>query len=111
LLFLPLTSFGYRVAYTIWTLVSVALLVVVARMLESHGNVSLALSQYARISVDFGLILVLFLTFAPRQYVAAARPRLHPHLVIYTLVFILLLRGKNFWLMRAGRQGYSSFSC
>ena len=65
LLFLPLTSFGYRVAYTIWTLVSVALLVVVARMLESHGNLSLALSQYARISVDFGLILVLFLTFAP----------------------------------------------
>ena len=78
---MPLTSFGYQVAYTIWILVSVALLVVVARMLESDGNVSLASSQYARIPVDFGLILVPFLTFAPSHYVAAARPRLHAHVV------------------------------
>jgi hypothetical protein len=58
-------------------------------MLESHGNVSLALSQYARISVDFGLILVLFLTFAPATTSLLLGQDSMLMLFIYTLVFIL----------------------
>jgi hypothetical protein len=65
LLFVPLTYCSYQAAYTIWTLVSVALLAFAALKLKSHTNVSLAISQYARMRADFGLLLVLLLTFAP----------------------------------------------
>jgi hypothetical protein len=65
LIFVPLTFFNYNFAYTCWILVGTLLLILAALMLEARNQVTLALSQYARIPADFGLLLILFLTFAP----------------------------------------------
>jgi len=97
LLFVPLTYCSYQVAYTIWTLVSVALLALAALMLKSHSNVSLAISQYARMRADFGLLLVLFLTFAPATTALLLGQDSMLMLFLYTLVFVLLVRGLDFW--------------
>ncbi len=96
LLFVPLTSFGYQSAYTIWTLLSVMLLILSARMLNSHANVSLALSQYTRLRADLGLLLVVLLTFAPVTTSLLLGQDSMFLFFIYTAVFVLFRRGKCF---------------
>src|ERR1700739_853158 len=65
LLFVPFILLGYRAAYTVWVLLSVGLLIFAAVIVESNTNVLSALSRYARIQADFGLMLLLFMTFSP----------------------------------------------
>ena len=65
LLFAPFTFLSYRAAYISWVLISVGLLVWAAVIIESNTKVILASSQYARMQADFGLVLLLFMTFAP----------------------------------------------
>jgi len=99
LLFLPLTFFSYRAAYTLWTLVSVGLLVGAALLIESQAKVSLTISRYARVRADFGLAFVLFLTFAPATTCLLLGQDSMLMLLIYTLVFVLMRSGAEF---RAG---------
>ena len=99
LLFVPLTYFSYRAAYTLWTVASLGLLVSAALLIESRTKVSLAISQYARVSADFGLVLVICLTFAPATTCLLLGQDSMLMLLIYTLVFVLLKRGTEF---RAG---------
>ncbi len=99
LLFVPFTYFSYRTAYTLWTLLSLALLTGAAWLIESRTGVSLAVSQYARIPADFGLVLVIFLTFGPATTCLLLGQDSMLILFIYTLAFVLLQRGAG-W--RAG---------
>ena len=99
LLFLPLTLFSYRAAYTLWTLISVGLLVGAALLIESQTKVSMTISRYARVRADFGLAFVLFLTFAPATTCLLLGQDSMLTLLIYTLVFVLLRCGEEF---RAG---------
>ena len=96
LLFVPLTVFSYRTAFRIWTLVSLILLVVAAWLVESRMKVSLAISQWTGIHADFGLVLVLFLTFAPATTSLLIGQDSMLMLVVYALVFVLLRRGAQF---------------
>jgi hypothetical protein len=99
LVFLPLAYFGYRAAYTLWTLISVGLLANAALLIESHTRVSSTIFRYTRIPVDFGLAFVLFLTFAPVTTCLLLGQDSMLMLLVYTLVFVLLQSGAEF---RAG---------
>ncbi len=99
LLFVPFTYLSYRTAYTLWTLLSLALLTNTAWLIESRARVSLAVSQYARIPADFGLVLVILLTFGPATTCLLLGQDSMLMLFIYTLAFGLLQRGSD-W--RAG---------
>ncbi len=99
LLFLPFTYVSYRTAYTLWTLINLALLVLVVSLIESRTNVSLAVSQYARIHADAGLVLVIFLTFAPTTTCLLIGQDSILILLVYTIVFVMLRLGAEF---RAG---------
>jgi Glycosyltransferase family 87 len=92
LVFLPLIQFSYRAAFRLWILVSLLLLVGAAWLLESQTRVSLALSHYARMNADFGLVVVAFLTFAPATTCLLIGQDSMLMLFIYTLVFLLLKR-------------------
>lgn len=96
LLFLPLTYFGYRAAYTLWTLASLGLLVGTALLVETRSKVSLAVSQYARMHADFGLVFVLFLTFGPATTCLLIGQDSMLTMAVYTVVFVLLKRGRDF---------------
>jgi Glycosyltransferase family 87 len=97
LIFVPLTFFNYNFAYTCWILVGTLLLILAALMLEARNQVTLALSQYARIPADFGLLLILFLSFAPVTTCFLLGQDSMLMLLIYTLVFVLLLSARDFW--------------
>jgi Glycosyltransferase family 87 len=97
LLFVPFTLFTYRTAFRLWTLVSLGLFVGAAWLIESTTKVSVALSQYTRIPADFGLVLVLFLTFAPATTCLLIGQDSMLMLFIYTLVFLLLRRNAGFY--------------
>jgi Glycosyltransferase family 87 len=99
LLFLPFTYVNYRTAYTLWTLINLALLVVVVSLIESRTKVSLAVSQYAKIRADAGLVLVIFLTFAPTTTCLLIGQDSILILLVYTIVFVMLRLGAEF---RAG---------
>jgi Glycosyltransferase family 87 len=99
LVFLPLTFFSYRMAYILWTLISVGLLASAALLIESHTSVTSTIFRYTRIPVDFGLAFVVFLTFAPVTTCLLLGQDSMLMLLIYTLVFVLLQRGTEF---RAG---------
>jgi Glycosyltransferase family 87 len=99
LVFLPLTFFSYRMAYILWTLISVGLLASAALLIESHTSVTSTIFRYTRIPVDLGLAFVLFLTFAPVTTCLLLGQDSILMLLIYTLVFVLLQRGAEF---RAG---------
>jgi hypothetical protein len=94
LLFVPFTLLSYRAAYTAWVLLSVGLLICAAVMIESNTSVVSALSRYARIQADFGLMLLLFMTFAPLTTCLLLGQDSPLLLLIYTLTFILL-RSRN----------------
>jgi len=96
LLFLPFTYVSYRAAYTLWTMAGVGMLIGVALLLDSHTKVRLAVSQYARVHADFGLLLVIFLTFAPATTCLLIGQDSIFMLLIYTLTFVLLKRAAEF---------------
>ncbi len=95
LLFVPLTHFTYHTAYIIWTFVSVLLLTVAALLIKSHAKISLAISQYVRLPGDLGLVLVLFITFAPATTCLLLGENSMLTLLIFTAVFVLLKRGSE----------------
>ena len=97
LLFAPFTFLNYRAAYISWVLISVGLLVCAAMIIESNTKVILAASQYARMQADFGLVLLLFMTFAPVTTCLLLGQDSPLLLLIYTLTFALLRRRKEFW--------------
>jgi hypothetical protein len=97
LLFVPFTLLSYRAAYTAWVLLSVGLLTCTAVIVESNTNVLSALSRYSRIEADFGLMLLLFMTFAPLTTCLLLGQDSPLLLLIYTLTFVLLRRGNEFW--------------
>jgi hypothetical protein len=99
LLFLPFTYVSYRTAYTLWTVINLALLVLVVSLIEPRTKVSLAVSQYARIRADAGLVLVIFLTFAPTTTCLLIGQDSILILLVYTIVFVMLRLGSDF---RAG---------
>jgi hypothetical protein len=97
LLFVPFTSLSYRSSYSAWIIFSLGLLAVACRLIESHTNVLDALSQYARgVRIDFGLLLVIFLTFAPTMDCFLIGQDSVLMLMVYTLVFVALKRNREF---------------
>ena len=96
LIFLPFTYVGYVGAYALWTATSLAILAVVAALIESHTKIGMALTQYTRVHADLGLILVVFLTFAPTTTCLSIGQDSIFILLIYTLAFVLLRRGAEF---------------
>ncbi len=97
LLFVPFTVFNYRVASRLWIVVSFIFLIAAAWLIESRTKVSLAISDYTKIRADFGLVLVLFLTFAPVTTCFLIGQDSMLVLLIYTLVFLLLRRNATFY--------------
>ena len=96
LIFVPFTFFNYQLAYALWTLFSIGLMVIAAWLIESRSKVSLALFHYTRIPADLGLVLVIFLTFAPATTSLLTGQDSMLMLLIYTLVFVLLKRKAPF---------------
>lgn len=94
--FLPFTYFSYRTAYILWTLTSMGLLALSTFWIQSCTGVLGAISAYARIRPDFGLLFVLFLTFAPATTCLLLGENSMVTLLIYTLVFVLMKRGSDF---------------
>jgi glycosyl transferase family 87 len=96
LLFIPFTYLSYRGAYTAWVLFSLAVLFGTARLIQKNTNVLDAMSQYTHgIPVDFGLMLVVFLTFAPTMNCFLIGQDSLLILLIYALVFLALKRGRE----------------
>jgi phosphatidylserine synthase len=96
LLFVPFTYLSYRAAYAAWVLFSLALLSGAARLIQCNTNILDAMLQYTRgIPVDYGLLLVVFLTFAPTMNCFLIGQDSVLMLVIYTLVFLALKRGRE----------------
>jgi hypothetical protein len=96
LLFVPFTFLSYRAAYTAWLLFSLAVLAGVARLIQGNTNVLDAMLQYTRgIPVDFGLLLIVFLTFSPIMDCLLIGQDSVLMLMIYTLVFLALKRGRE----------------
>jgi hypothetical protein len=96
LLFVPFTYLSYRAAYTAWLLLSLAVLAGVARLIQSNTNVLDAMLQYTRgIPVDFGLLLIVFLTFDPMMDCFLIGQDSALMLMVYTLVFLALKRGRE----------------
>jgi len=91
ILFIPLTFVAYRTAYAIWVLVSVGLLAGACFLIVRITGVAEAVSQYTRgMIVDFGLLLVIFLTFGPSFNCLLIGQDTMLLLMVYTLVFIAL---------------------
>jgi len=75
---------------------SLAVLAGAARLVQNNTNVLDAMLQYMRgIPVDFGLLLVVFLTFSPTMDCFLIGQDSVLMLMIYTLVFLALKRGRE----------------
>jgi hypothetical protein len=96
LLFVPFTFVSYRTAYTLWTVLSFALLITAAWFVETRVQLSAALSRSLRIRTDFGLLLILFATFSPVTTCLLIGQDSMLLLLVYSLVFVLLRRGADF---------------
>ncbi len=97
ILFVPLTYLNYRAAYTAWVMLSLGLLIGASYIIESHSGVSQAITQYARgIPADFGLVLVIFLTFLPTMDCFLIGQDSMLLLAVYTLVFVALRSKRDF---------------
>jgi glycosyl transferase family 87 len=96
LLFVPFTYLSYRAAYAAWVLFSLALLSGAARLIQCNTNILDAMLQYTRgIPVDFGLLLIVFLTFSPIMDCVLIGQDSVLMLMVYTLVFLALRRGRE----------------
>lgn len=88
LLFVPFTYLAYREAYLVWLLLSLSLLLAAAMLIRKNTNVINALLHYAHgIPIDFGLLFVLFLTFAPVMNCLLIGQDSVLILLLYTLCF------------------------
>ena len=97
LLFVPFTFLSYQAAYTAWTLLGVVILLAVTRLLQRNTNVLLAVRQYTHgIPSDFGLLLVLFMSFAPTMNCFLIGQNSLLMLLVYTLVFVALKQDREF---------------
>jgi hypothetical protein len=96
LIFVPFTAVSYRTAFRVWTFISLTLLVLAAWTIESRMKVSFAIAQWTGIPADFGLVLVLFLTFAPATTSLLIGQDSMLMLFTYTLLFVLLGRNAQF---------------
>jgi hypothetical protein len=97
LLFVPFTYLSYRAAYAAWVLFSLALLAGVAGLIQGNTNILDAMLQYTHgIPVDFGLLLIVFLTFSPIMDCLLIGQDSVLMLMVYTLVFLALKRGREF---------------
>jgi hypothetical protein len=96
LLFIPFSYIRYATAYALWTLISLGILAVVTVLIESTTNVRMAITKYTKVRADLGLILVVFLTFAPTTTCLSIGQDSILILLVYTLVFVLLKRGAEF---------------
>lgn len=95
LLFIPFSYLTYRAAYSVWVLISLLLLAASVLLIEREVQLSRALTMYTRgITVDPGLMLVVFLTFAPTMNCFLIGQDTMLLLAIYTLSFVLLRGGK-----------------
>jgi hypothetical protein len=96
LIFIPFTYLSYRAAYAAWLILSLAVVSGTAWLIQGNTNVLNAMLQYTRgIPVDFGLLLVVFLTFAPTMNCLLIGQDSVLMLMIYTLVFLALKRGRE----------------
>lgn len=96
LLFVPLTYLRYRAAFTVWILMNLGILAVAVRIIQKNTHVLDALFQYTRgIPVDFGLLLILFLTFAPTMNCFLIGQDAVLVLMVYTFVYYALKRGRE----------------
>lgn len=96
LLFVPLTLLDYRQAYVVWTFINVALLAAAAFILKRTTGVCDVLSQCLGLQVDWGLLFVIFLTFAPVTTCMLLGEDSVLTLLIFTATFAFLLRHKDF---------------
>jgi hypothetical protein len=96
LLFIPFTYLSYRTAYAAWLMFSLAVLTGAAKLVQSNTSVLDAMLQYTRgIPVDFGLLLVIFLTFSPTMDCFLIGQDAVLMLMVYSLVFLALKRGRE----------------
>lgn len=96
LLYIPLSYLGFRTAYVTWTLIAVTLLVLASLIIERDMHVSGALTRLSRIPIDYGLVFIIFLTFAPTTTCLLLGQDSTLMLLVYTITFILLKRGHHF---------------
>lgn len=96
LLFVPLTYTNFRTAYSLWTVASLGLLAFAAFLIKAQTGIGQAISRYTKHAGDFGLILVVFLTFAPMTTCLLLGQDSPLLLLCCTLCFVLLKRGSHF---------------
>lgn len=97
LLFIPFSYLSYRSAYAAWVLCSLAILLFTLIVIRKNTNVMEALAQYTRgIPADTGLLLILFLSFAPVMNCFMIGQDSMLMLLIYTMTFLALKREREF---------------
>ncbi len=92
LLFIPLSYLQYRWAYLVWTLANVLMLIISAHFIDRLTAASSTIAHYLKIRGDHGLLLGLFVTCAPFTTSLLLGQDAGLTLLIYTLVFVLLIR-------------------
>ena len=95
LLFIPFTYIGYASAYALWTLVGLGTLAAATALIESSTQVRMAITKYTGVRADLGLLLVVFLTFAPTTTCLSIGQDSIVLLFIYAAAFVLLRRGEE----------------
>lgn len=96
LLFVPFTFLSYKAAYAAWVITSFTILAGACRLIVKNTNVLEAMLQYTRgIPVDSGLLLVIFLFFEPTMDCFLIGQDSMLMLLVYTLVFCSLKRGRE----------------
>ena len=97
LLFVPFTFLTYQGAYFAWTACNVVLLACAVLILDRTTKVRDALSQFARIRADRGLLFVVFLTFAPVTTCFLIGENSMLTLLAFTGTFALFQSKRNFF--------------
>ena len=96
LLFLPLTSFGYRYAYPLWTVLSLFLLLLGVYLLDREVELTRAITYYLGIRSDIGLVTLSSAGLSPLMGCLIQGQDSVWLLLIYTLVFVFVRRGDQF---------------
>ena len=96
LLFLPLTSFGYRYAYLLWTVLSLFLLLLSVYLLDREVELTRAITYYLGIRSDIGLVTLSGAGLSPLMGCLIQGQDSVWLLLIYTLVFVFVRRGDQF---------------
>ena len=99
LIFLPFTYVPYSTAFRLWTIASLLLLIIAAYIIQTATGLTTVISLLLHMRVDLGLVIALFVTFAPVTTCLFLGQDSVLMLVVYSAVFVLLNRGRDF---RAG---------